>query len=134
MTTGAVRMSVRIALASCLSLAAGSAWAHHSFAQFDTEKTLEIQGTATGFTWTNPHVWIDMTVTNAASAPQPWGLESQSVGILYRGGWKPDSIKPGDKITVQIHPMKDGTSGGQVMKVTFPDGRVLLTGMARPQN
>ena len=125
-------LRARIALACGLSFAAGGAWAHHSFAQFDADKTMEIQGTVKDFTWTNPHVWIDMTVTNAAGVPQQWGLESQSVGILYRGGWKPDSLKAGDKVTVQIHPMRDGTNGGQVMKVTFPDGRVLLTGMARP--
>ena len=57
-------------------------------------------------------------------------MESQSPGILYRRGWKPDSLKPGDKVTAVLHPMRDGTLGGQVLKLTLPDGSVIATSMA----
>jgi hypothetical protein len=110
---------------------ATSALAHHSFAMFDAAKDVSIEGTVADFSWTNPHVWIDVMVTDAQGKAQKWGLESQSVGILFRQGWGPDSVKPGDKIKAELHPMKDGTPGGQLMKLTFPDGRELLTSMAR---
>ena len=119
-----------IAMGALLSTVA-VAEAHHSFAMFDADKDLAIEGTVQDFTWTNPHVWVDVMVVDAAGKPVKWGLETQSVGILNRMGWGPESLKKGDKIKVDLHPMKDGTPGGQLMKITFPDGRELLTGMAR---
>jgi hypothetical protein len=132
MTVAVTKRAVFLALSGALAVCGGGAYAHHSFAQFDTGKTMTIEGTVKSYSWSNPHVWIDMMVKGANGDTQKWGLETQSVGILSRAGWNPTSLKEGDQITVQIHPMKDGTSGGQVMKITFPDGRVLLTGMARP--
>lgn len=126
--------SILGAVLAGLSFAAPQALAHHSFAQFDTTKELTMEGTVQDFQWSNPHVWIDIMTTNSKGEPQKWGLETQSVGILFRQGWRQDSLKPGDKITVQLHPMRDGSSGGQLMKITFPDGRVLVTAMARPGN
>ncbi len=112
--------------------AAGAASAHHSFAMFDTSKQVTVQGVVKQFTWANPHVWLDIVVTDDRGQPQTWGLESLAVGLLYRDGWTADSLKPGDKVTVQLHPMRDGTFGGQLMKVTLADGHVLNSGNARP--
>lgn len=109
----------------------GPALAHHSFAMFDAEKDVTIEGEVIAYSWFNPHVWIDVMVSDGRGAQQRWGLESQSLGILARLGWRQDSMKAGDRVLVDLHPMKDGTPGGQVMKVTLPDGKVLLTGMAR---
>jgi uncharacterized protein DUF6152 len=112
--------------------AAFPAAAHHSFAMFDTTKQVTVQAVVKQFTWANPHVWLDVVVTDDRGQAQTWGLESLAVGLLYRDGWTADSLKPGDKVTVQLHPMRDGTNGGQLMKVTLPDGRVLNSGAARP--
>jgi uncharacterized protein DUF6152 len=122
------------ALAAFLAplLAAGAVSAHHSFAMFDAEKQVTVAGVVKQFTWANPHVWLDVMVTNDRGDAQQWGLESLAVGLLYRDGWTADSLKPGDRVTVQLHPMRDGSVGGQLMKVTFPDGRVLNSGNARP--
>lgn len=111
-------------------LGASGASAHHSFAMFDPTKDVTIEGTVSAFSWQNPHVWIDVTV-QVDGKGQNWGLESQSVGILYRQGWKADSLKPGDKIIAMLHPMRDGTPGGQLMSIKLPDGRELVTSMAR---
>jgi hypothetical protein len=121
------------AAASLIALfASGATLAHHSFAMFDTTKQVIKQGVVKQFTWANPHVWIDVVVTDDKGQAQIWGLESLAVGLLYRDGWTVDSLKPGDKITIQLHPMRDGTAGGQLMKVTLPDGRVLNSGAGRP--
>ena len=109
-------------------LAAGAASAHHSFAMFDATKQVTATGVVKNFTWSNPHVWLDVVVTGETGEGKVWGLESLAVGLLYRNGWTADSLKPGDSVTVQLHPMKDGSLGGQLVKVTLADGRVLNSG------
>jgi Family of unknown function (DUF6152) len=113
--------------AAALVAAAGgpAAVAHHSFAMFDATKSVKIEGTVKKFTWANPHVWIDMLVVNGDGQVEQWGIEGQNLGDLYRKGWTADSLKAGEKISVEIHPMKDGSHGGQLMEVTFSDGRVV---------
>jgi hypothetical protein len=104
--------------------------AHHSFAMFDQNKRITIEGTVQEYQWTQPHVWLDVMVASAPGAqPVKWGIESQSPAILHRRGWTPDTIKTGDKVTVDIFPMKDGTPGGQMLRVHLPDGRIITTAM-----
>ncbi len=105
-----------------------AASAHHSFAMFDATRQVTVEGVVKNFAWSNPHVWLDVVAVNDKGESQVWGLESLAVGLLYRDGWTADTLKPGDKVTVQLHPMRDGTVGGQLMKVTLPDGRVLNSG------
>jgi hypothetical protein len=99
------------------------AQAHHSFAMFDQEKTISVSGTVKEFEWTNPHAWIHLTaVDQATGRPVEWSFEMGSVGQIASQGWKADSIKPGDKITVTGHPLRDGSRGGQYRSVTLADG------------
>jgi hypothetical protein len=115
--------------APCLAAAmfaalAGPAVAHHSFAMFDAAKTITLVGTVKEFEWTNPHAWMHITTMDAATGqPMDWSFEMGSPGQLGSHGMKPDSVKPGDKITLQAHPMKDGSHGGQYMSATLADGR-----------
>jgi hypothetical protein len=91
---------------------------------FDHEKTLTISGAVKEFEWTNPHAWIHITATDEKSGrPVEWSFEMGSVGQVAAQGWKSDTIKPGDKITVTMHPLKDGSRGGQYMSATLADGR-----------
>ena len=102
------------------------ALAHHSFAMFDHEKTVKISGTVKEFEWTNPHAWIHISATDEKTGRAvEWSFEMGSVGQIAVQGWKADSIKPGDKITVTMHPLKDGSRGGQYMAAVLPDGRTL---------
>jgi len=101
------------------------ALAHHSFAMFDSDKTVTLAGTVKEFEWTNPHSWIRITALDAASGQAgEWAFEMGSPGQLGARGMKPDSMKPGDKITIRAHPMKDGSRGGQFMSATLADGQV----------
>ena len=106
----------------------GSASAHHSFAMFDQTQGTTIEGTVQDFQWTAPHVWLDVLVTDEASGEQiVWGIESQSPRILFNRGWGPDTIKVGERVVVDLHPAKDGYPSGQMLRVTFSDGRVITT-------
>ena len=98
------------------------AFAHHSFAMFDAEKRTTLEGTVKEFQWTNPHSWILMMVKNAQGADEQWAIEMGAPGGLARQGWIPKTLTPGMKVTAIIHPLKDGTRGGQFMAVTLPDG------------
>lgn len=114
-----------------LLIGAQPAMAHHSFAMFDLTKEVTVQGVVKQFTWANPHVWLDIMVSGDNGQAQTWGLESLAVGLLYRQGWTADSLKPGDKVSVVVHPMRDGSFGGQLMRVTLADGHVLNSTNAR---
>lgn len=98
--------------------------AHHSTAMFDFTKTVEITGTIKSFQWTNPHTWTVVTVVGGTGAGE-YGLEGMSPNYLSRNGWSRRSLKEGDKVTVGLHPMKDGRKGGFMVNVKLPDGTVL---------
>jgi hypothetical protein len=118
------RLVVALAGAS-MSLTAGAACAHHSFAMFDPVKEQVITGTATQFQWTNPHSWIELDVAEASGKTAHWSIEAGSPLGLKREGWSRESIRPGDKISLVIHPMKDGSRGGSLMGIVLADGRRL---------
>lgn len=118
-------------LLCCLALTSGVATAHHSVANFDMDKTIKIEGTVERLEWTNPHMWLWVVVTDASGATQEWGLEAASpANMTRRAGWNKRAVNPGDKVTVDLHPFRDGKPGGSLAKVTLPDGRVLGTGGA----
>jgi Family of unknown function (DUF6152) len=120
---------MRTGLAGCLAAAAlalsGTALAHHSFAMFDQSKKLPLTGTVREFQWTNPHAFIHIDVPEAGGGSETWKVELNSPNNLKRQGWKSTALKPGDKVTVVINPLRDGTKGGLFVSATLPDGQVL---------
>ncbi len=127
-------MSLKALSLAAIAVAAftAPAFAHHSFAMFDAEKTVTMTGTVKEFEWTNPHSWLRITVEDKATGkPAQWALEMGSPGQQARVGWKPDSVKPGDKVTVTMHPLKDGSRGGQFMSAVLPGGQQLGNGGQR---
>jgi hypothetical protein len=87
---------------------AASTYAHHATASFDMDHPMTVKGTATGFDWTNPHVYVYIDVKDANGALEKWSLEMGSVGMLARAGWRRDSVKAGDAITATGNRAKDG--------------------------
>jgi hypothetical protein len=109
-----------------LSAIAAPALAHHSFAMFDADKTVTMKGTVKELEWTNPHSWLRIMVVDQASGKAvQWGLEMGPPARQIQRGWKQDSLKPGDSVSVHIHPLKDGSRGGQLVDATLPDGRTV---------
>ena len=107
------------------ALFAVPAAAHHSFAMFDQTKVVKLDATVTEFEWVNPHSWLHLAVRGPDGREQDWSLELASTGQQMRAGWKADTIKPGDKITVEFNPLKDGSRGGTLLNAVLPDGRKL---------
>jgi hypothetical protein len=126
--------------ALCAAAAMGCAFtapalAHHSFAMFDAEKTVTMTGTVKEFEWTNPHSWLRIMVEDPATGKTvQWMLESGSPAQQVRVGWTHDSLKPGDKVTVTMHPLKDGSRGGGLLTATLPNGKTVGNGGLRPDS
>ena len=120
-----------LAAVAALALAMPAS-AHHSFAMFDADKTVTVTGTVKEFEWTNPHAWLRIMVADqTAGKPLQWALEMGSPGQQAGRGWKPDSVKPGDKVTITLHPLKDGSRGGQLLTAMLPGGQQLTNGGQR---
>lgn len=107
-------------------LGAAPAAAHHSFAVFDPDKTVEIAGTVKEFQYTNPHSWVLMDVTQPDGSVTVWSFESEGPSTLLRNGIKKSALLPGDKVTAEAHPMRDGRHGGSLISITKADGSRLV--------
>ena len=118
----------RLLIASALVTAfVAPALAHHSPAAFEAQKTVTVTGTIKEFRWQNPHTWIEVNVPNEkGGAPVLWNFELTSPTYLVRSGWKSNTLKPGDKVTITGRPLKSGEPGSAIFtSVTLADGRTL---------
>ena len=106
-------------------LAATSALAHHSNSAFDPDKVVVLTGTVTQWKWTNPHVWIFLSVDDGKGGKAEWEIEGRSPGVLARSGWSKTIFNVGDRITVDFSPARDGSHSGLTTRVTLADGTVL---------
>ena len=117
-------VSVRALAVAGLWTASSVALAHHSTAMFDMNKEVVLNGTIKEFQWTNPHTWIVVEVPDGKSTVE-YGIEGMSPNYLVRNGWSKHTLKPGEKVELTIHPLKDGRKGGFNVSVKWPDGHVL---------
>lgn len=119
----------KIGIAVCIL--AASALAHHSFVMFDVTRQVTLNGSVTSFEWTNPHTYIEIDVPNESGATKHWSIELGSPSILRNSGWKHNTLKAGDKVTLIINPLKNGNAGGLLLQANLPDGRKLGNGPGR---
>jgi hypothetical protein len=117
------------AMTRCLSVAAllvgAPTLAHHSFSMFDMGKEIELKGSVREFQWTNPHIWVQVLVTGADGKTVEWSIEGNSPSTLSRQGWSKRSLVPGETVTMTVHPLRDGSPGGSVVKILRADGSVV---------
>ena len=118
-------LAVLTAVGVLLILTAPVARAHHATASFDMEHSMTLKGTVSGFDWTNPHVYIYVDVKNDKGAAEKWSIEMASTGMLARAGWRRDTVKPGDEITVTGNRAKDGRPFLHYNKIVFANGQEL---------
>jgi hypothetical protein len=108
-----------------VTLAAGSLDAHHSPVLFDRTVKKTLVGTVVQFVWTNPHASIQLDVVNENGSTERWGVEMGSPNSMVKNGWKSTLLKPGDKVTVVVNPLRSGEPGGIFQSITLADGRTL---------
>ena len=106
----------------------GVAMAHHSFAMFDRQNAIELEGTVQAFKYVSPHSFILLEVKNKDGGTSVWNLEGSAPSILAREGWSRTSLKPGDEIRLTIDPLRSGAPGGawSAGKVSFKNGRPIV--------
>jgi hypothetical protein len=114
-----------LSVALTFFLVAGSAFAHHSPIVFDRTKQVTLTGVVTEFRWGNPHSWVHIDVMDKDGKVGNWGIEMDPASHLSREGWKSTTLKPGDKISVTVFPLRNDEKGGQYISVTLPDGTKL---------
>ena len=115
-----------IALTIGLSLQAPvTTWAHHSFAMFDKAKVVKVQGTVSKVEWNNPHVYLFVQGKDGTGKSQEYAVECASVNDLTHHGWKIGMVKVGDRVTVEIYPLRDGKPGGLLDTVTLANGTII---------
>jgi hypothetical protein len=102
---------------------------HHSFdAEFDRNKPVTLKGSVTRVDWGNPHIWVFIDVKDEAGKVSNWGVEGGAPNALFRNGWRKDSLKVGDTVTVEGFQGRDGSNRANAARVTLPDGRRVFAG------
>ena len=115
----------RLLAGALLMGSALAVWAHHSFAMFDMQKDVALSGTVKSFSWQSPHCWLQVMVPEDTGSALEWSVEMGAPGMLYRHGWRQNSVRAGDKVTLVIHPLRDGRPGGSLVSLMLPDGTQL---------
>jgi Family of unknown function (DUF6152) len=102
--------------------------AHHSFAMFDQENPIELEGTVQEFKYTSPHTFIILVVKSKDGESTVWNLEGGAPSNLVRDGWSSTTLKPGDEIRLTIEPLRSGAPGGSwnATKIRFKSGEPLV--------
>ena len=121
------RITAGVVLALSFLALAAATLAHHGTANYDTDKSVSIKGAVTDFQFVNPHVLIYMKAKDGSGQAGDWQGELTSPNRLSRLGWKKDTIKPGDVITISGFPAKSGSHEIWIQKVIAADGTALDT-------
>ncbi len=121
-----------MAIAAAASAVCIASWttaeAHHSGAMFDRSRQITVTGAVKDFSWTNPHSSFSVEVSKPDGSAELWAVEMNSPNNLVREGWTRTTLRPGDKVSAVINPLRDGKPGGLYVGVTLPTGKVLNAG------
>jgi len=120
-----LRAILSCAVLGAALLLAPLAQAHHSNSAFYVTKVITIKGVVKEFKWTNPHVWVILSVDDGKGNKVDWKAEGRPPGILARAGWTPKILQPGDVVTIDLSPAKDDSASGLIARVTKSDGTIL---------
>lgn len=114
-----------IPLCALVLTAAPSAEAHHSRAMFNVAEQVEVVGEVRRFQWANPHCYIQLLITDARGVQREYPIEMGAPLHLQENGWTPRTLRPGDRVRIVMHPLRNGDPGGELASITSLDGRQL---------
>lgn len=100
--------------------------AHHSTVAYSENSIVITNATITKVLWASPHIILTFDAKEHRGSPSGWSTETGSPGSVARVGWNRNSVKPGDKVTIELYPARNGAHVGRLKRVIFPDGRELL--------
>ena len=121
-----MRKRLVIGLAMALGLLVSiPLFAHHGNASFATDKTLVLKGTVTRWIYASPHLLLMLDVKGENGEIAHWVVESQSPTVMYPSGYRKDSFKPGDEVTVTVSAAKNGKPIGRILEAVTADGTKL---------
>jgi hypothetical protein len=125
--------SIAVAVAFGLLVSAAPVLAHHSFAaEYDANKPVKITGVVTKVEWMNPHARFYVDVKDESGKVVNWDFELGAIPVLLRQGWRKDSLKAGDMVTVEGSQAKDNSLSANARAVKLPDGRRVFAGSSAP--
>ena len=125
------RIGLAVTLAFGGLVAASPLMAHHSFAaEYDDKKPINFTGKVTKVEWANPHIYFYVDVKDDGGKTINYAVEGGAPNALYRQGWRKDSLKLGDTVSVQGFRAKDGSNTVNARNVTLPDGKRVFGGSA----
>ena len=101
------------------------AFSHHSNVAFEVTKVISVTGVVKEFKWANPHTWLTIVADDGKGGKVEWAIEGRAPGVLLRSGWTKNSVRPGETVTVDFSPAKDGSRTGLIARVTKADGTIL---------
>lgn len=118
------RVRLLLAVAALGLIPSAPVGAHHSFAPYESTLQVKMTGVITSFKWGNPHVYFEMDAPDGTSgATRHWLIECASTSILNRAGWKFNMLKPGDRVTVIVSPLRNGEPAALLKQLTLADGK-----------
>ena len=121
--TASARRTALYAAAAGVLVVTNPTFAHHGTAAFEMSKLTSIKGTVTEFDWANPHATIFLEGKDEKGNVRKWEVETNSPNLLYRAGWRKDTIKPGTQMTLFGYRGKDGAAIFRLEKVVLPNGQ-----------
>jgi DNA/RNA endonuclease YhcR with UshA esterase domain len=127
------RTGIALVVADTLGIMGVSLGAHHSIsAEFDSNRPVTFTGVVKQVDWMNPHIYTHVEVKNPDGSVVVYKVEGGPPNSLFRQGWRADTLKPGDMVTVSGLRAKIETSMNiGVATITTEDGRRIFSGQGR---
>ena len=107
--------------------------AHHGGASILSGKQVTMKATVTDWQWTNPHCLLKFDFKDESGKVVQWVAETPAPSTIYPFGYRKDSMKPGDQITITLNPVKSGVPAGSIVRIMLPDGTTLERVQERTQ-
>jgi hypothetical protein len=108
--------------------------AHHGSAAFDSGKRVTLKGTVATWVYSNPHCLLSLDVTGEDGQVVRWIAEGQAPNVIFPAGYRKDSFKGGDQVTITVEPVKNGRPLGRILQVVLADGTKLGAASSAPAN
>ena len=99
--------------------------AHHGGAAFDNGKTTVLKGTVVEWIYANPHCLLKLDVKGEDGKVVQWIAEGQAPNVIFPGGYRKDSFKVGDQVSITVEPVKNNQPMGRILQSVLADGKIL---------